>query len=52
MDDDIYLVINLFDIYNYKDVMEKIISMKKTDDDKYFGFYETSSMYKVKKGDL
>lgn len=52
MDDDIYLVINLFDTHNYKDIMKKIISMKKTDDDKYLGFYETGSMYKVKKGDL
>ena len=48
----IHLVINLFDTHNYKDIMKKIISMKKTDDDKYLGFYETGSMYKVKKGDL
>lgn len=52
MDDDIYLVVNLFDVHNYKDVMKKIINMENGDGDKYYGFYEISSVYKVKKGDL
>lgn len=52
IDDDIYLVINLFNTHNNMEIVKKIISNEKITDNEYLGFYEVNSVYKVKKGDL